>query len=98
VNPVDKENMAFRVACWKGNKEIAELLMKDSRVDPAAVSNEGLRLACLGGFTELVKVLLADSRINPADSGKQTNNADLTVLENLAIHNAALGGHVEIVK
>ena len=43
-----------------------KLLLKDSRVDPAANNNEAIRYANSNGHVEVVKLLLKDSRVDPA--------------------------------
>jgi hypothetical protein len=51
------------VASRKGFKDIVELLLKDSRIDPTADDNEALRSAIRNGHKDIVDLLLADPRV-----------------------------------
>ncbi|KAI8891890.1 ankyrin repeat-containing domain protein [Globomyces pollinis-pini] len=75
-------DLAIRFASKYGQTEIAQLLLKDSRVDPSAQaiderfknsrvdpsaeSNYAIRWTSTKGHTETVKLLLADSRVDPS--------------------------------
>jgi hypothetical protein len=61
-------------------------LLKDPRVDPAAVDNDAIRVASSNGHASVVELLLADRRVDPS-MGHPT-----------ALERASVGGHVNIVQ
>ena len=71
-DPSLNDNEAIKVAAELGHMNIVEILIKDTRVNPADQNNWGIRGAASYGHTDTVAVLLKDTRVNPAD---QNNNA-----------------------
>jgi hypothetical protein len=53
-------------ACTAGNLAVANRLMKDKRVDPAAQDNSAIRMASHKGHLLIVNQLLKDNRVDPA--------------------------------
>jgi hypothetical protein len=56
---------ALRSASKQGHLDVVELLLRDPRVDAAALDNAPLRRACYAGHVSVVKRLLADPRVDP---------------------------------
>eukprot|EP01117_Protostelium_nocturnum_P011249 TRINITY_DN4085_c0_g1_i1.p1 TRINITY_DN4085_c0_g1~~TRINITY_DN4085_c0_g1_i1.p1 ORF type:complete len:228 (+),score=48.34 TRINITY_DN4085_c0_g1_i1:254-937(+) len=56
----------FSLVCEKGDLEMMNELMEDSRVDPSANFNSSIRMASKNGHSKVVSVLLKDPRVNPA--------------------------------
>ena len=57
-------NLAFRNACRRGENDVVEMLLPDSRIDVAANNFGCLWDATIGGRSVIVKMLLADARVD----------------------------------
>lgn len=51
----------------QGHLNVVELLMKDTRVNPADQRNEAIILASMKGHLAIVKRLMEDVRVDPSD-------------------------------
>jgi hypothetical protein len=74
VDPSAKENEAIGKACKFGHKEIVEILMRDSRVNPSDSFNRALRVVLYSNYSEsvqleILKRLLRDRRVDPNSGG-----------------------------
>jgi len=82
----DGDHPAICYAAQNGNDEIVELLLRDSRVNPAIHKNLPFRVACEYGRIAVAKILLNDSRVNPFD------------MENDALYRATVNDHIDIIR
>jgi hypothetical protein len=80
------DNAAFRWAAENGFTEEVEMLLLDTRVNPAACDNAAIKCAAGNGHLEVVKQLLHDMRVDPGAGGS------------VALEAAAVEGHSAIVK
>lgn len=76
----------FNLAIIEGTIYLAELLLKDKRLDPSADYNCAILTVSEKGYLELVRLLLQDERVDPS--------AD----HNYAIGISSANGHLEVVK
>ncbi len=58
-------NTSLILASENGHKDIVELLLKDSRVDPRTNDNKALKIAVRYDNASVVNLLLKDHRVNP---------------------------------
>jgi len=79
-------NFAIRWSSKNGHSSIVDLLLQDSRVDPAADNNFSIRWASENGHSSVAGLLLQDSRVDP------------TASDNYAIKRASENGHSSVVK
>ena len=79
-------NAALLSAAERGNEEIVELLLLDSRVDPATNNNSVIKFLAEKGSVKLVQLLLSDSRVDP------------TVDNNFVIDIVCINKHVDIMR
>ena len=81
IDPSFDDNTALELATKKGEIEIVDFLLKDSRVDPSNNGNQNILWAAVDrGHASVVKRLLKDPRVDP------------TVNDNeILLHAAALG-------
>ena len=64
-DPSLNDNEAIKVAAELGHMNIVEILIKDTRVNPADWNNAAIRWAAENGHTDTVSVLLNDNRVDP---------------------------------
>ena len=68
LNPSINDNEAFIAACGSGHKEIVELFLADSRVDPNAQHCKALQTSCENADHEIAKLLLESPKVEPTES------------------------------
>lgn len=79
-------NNAFIVACFLGDIDMVNVLLKRSDVDPSYQENEPLKMACGFGHLDIVKMLVS------------LPGVDVTCDKNRALFMAAKRGHKDIVE
>ena len=63
-DPAFQEDRAIYEAAKVGNVEIAEMLMRDKRVNPAAKRQRAMKAAVRNGHLPVLKLLMEDPRVN----------------------------------
>jgi hypothetical protein len=84
------KDFAIRRASSNGRAAIVQLLLADSRVNPAADDNFAIKYASQNGYLSVVHLLLADSRLSSAV-------LDNNLIES-AIRSASENGHSKVVE
>ncbi len=76
----------FINACNFGYIQIVDMLLKDSRVNPAENKNSPIIFASIRGHTDVIDRLLKDDRVDPSDQN------------NLAIRESVCFNQIDVVK
>ena len=74
LEPPDIDNNFFiRIAVQENRLDVVDTLLKDERVNPAALDNQAIRMAVRREYVEMIQLLLTDARVDPHDDTNTVN-------------------------